>query len=194
MIRHFALPLALLTASPALHAQTGGSLQQLGGTPVPGVCLVSLEEVFATSALGKATVGRVQELTQLAQAEVDVHRGPLEAEAKALQAKPDSADTKAKRDDLTKRWQTVQRQAEHSSREIEATRTKAMERVAAEARPVIAQVYTARKCGLLLDRSVALGGNLANDLTPDVVLALDAKIKSFSFERAILPPTPMELR
>jgi len=52
---------------------------------------------------------------------------------------------------------------------------------------MIAQVYGQKKCGLLLDRGAALGGNFANDLTPDVVRALDARIQTITFERERLP-------
>ncbi len=58
------------------------------------------------------------------------------------------------------------------------TRTKALERIANEAQPVIAQAYAAKKCGLLFDRNGTLGGKFANDLTPDVVRLLDARLQT----------------
>ncbi|MNE33232.1 hypothetical protein D3C80_1268880 [compost metagenome] len=58
-----------------------------------------------------------------------------------------------------------------------------MERIANEAQPAIAQVYAAKSCGLLLDRNSALGGNFANDLTAEVVQALDARLSTITFER-----------
>ncbi|MNR03700.1 hypothetical protein D3C85_1196110 [compost metagenome] len=62
-----------------------------------------------------------------------------------------------------------------------------MERIANEAQSAIAQVYAAKSCGLLLDRNSALGGNFANDLTADVVQALDARLSTITFERERLP-------
>lgn len=199
------LPALLLTAStiPAASAQTIGGApaptappaaqpvsQPLGGPVVPGVCLLSREAIFANAAVGKAASARLQALTRTAQAEVDAQRTPLETEAKALEGQADNAATKQKREALATRWQALQQKAAQTSREIEATRAKALERIANEAQPVIAQVYTTKKCGLLFDRGAALGGNFANDLTADVVRGLDAKIQTITFERERLPEQP----
>ncbi|MNO05280.1 hypothetical protein D3C81_2266030 [compost metagenome] len=67
-----------------------------------------------------------------------------------------------------------------------------MERIANEAQPAIAQVYAAKSCGLLLDRNSALGGNFANDLTADVVQALDGRLSTITFERERLPQAPAQ--
>jgi len=178
--------LASLLAVPGA-AQQATPAPALGGPAIPGVCLLSREAVFANAAVGKAASGRIAELTRAAQAEVDQQRGPLEAEAKAVAALGQDAKAKERRDALAIRWQALQHQAAHGSREIEATRAKALALVADEAQPVIAKVYSAHKCGLLFDRGAALGGNFANDLTADVVTALDAKITTIRFEREKLP-------
>ena len=182
--------IAVLSLSLAVPvaAQQAAPAPALGGPAIPGVCLLSREAVFANAAVGKAASARIAELTRAAQAEVDQQRAPLEAEAKALAALgQDDAKAKARRDALATRWQALQGQAAHGSREIEATRAKALARVADEAQPVIAKVYAAHKCGLLFDRGAALGGNFSNDLTADVVTALDAKITTISFGREKLP-------
>src|SRR3546814_15069155 len=97
-----------------------------------------------------------------------------------------NAANRQRRETLARNWQALQTQAAHSSREIDATRAKALERIATEAQPVIAQVYQAKNCGLLFDRGAALGGHFANDLTDDVVRALDARIQTISVERSRL--------
>ena len=43
------------------------------------------------------------------------------------------------------------------------------------------------RCGLLLDRDSVLGGNMANDLTPEVVQGLDRKTTSITFDLEPLP-------
>ena len=179
------LPLALALAGPVLAADAPAP--QLGGPVVPGICLLSREAIFANAAVGKAASARLAELTRAAQAEIDSQRPAIEAEAKALEGQPDNAANRQKREALAARWATLQSQAATGSREIEATRAKALERIANEAQPVIAQVYTSKQCGLLFDRSVALGGNFANDLTADVVRGLDGRIQTITFERERLP-------
>lgn len=193
------LTLLLATASTASAQTIGGAgqaatpapqAQPLGGPVVAGVCLLSREAIFANAAVGRAASARLAELTQAAQAEIDQQRVPLEAEARGLEGQPDNAQTQQRRQQLAARWQALQQLAAHNSREIEATRAKALEQIATEAQPVIAQVYGQRKCGLLFDRTSALGGNFANDLTADVVRGLDARVQTLTFERERLPQQP----
>lgn len=197
MITRSLLSLALLLGAASAHAQSAGApvpatpqAQPLGGPVIAGVCLLSREAIFANAAVGKAATARLQELARTAQAEIDAQRTPLETEAKALEGQPDNATNKQRRQQLGVNWQALQRKAQHNSREIEATRTKALKRIADEAQPVIAQVYRAKNCGLLFDRNSALGGNFANDLTADVVRGLDGKIRTITFERERLPEQP----
>jgi len=194
--RYILAALLLIPASVAAAQTVGGSApapaaqparQPLGGPVVPGVCLLSREAIFANAAVGKAASARLAELTRAAQSEIDAQRTPLEAEARALESQPDNAENRQRREALAANWQELQRQAAHSSREIDATRAKALERIANEAQPVIAQVYGQKQCGLLFNRGAALGGNFANDLTADVVRGLDARIQTITFERERLP-------
>ncbi len=175
---------------PPAQANAELQSQPLGGPVIEGVCLLSREAIFANAAIGKAASTRLQELTRAAQAEIDAQQAPLEAEARALEGQPDGAENRQRREQLAQRWQALQSQAAHNSREIEATRAAAMQRIASEAQPVIAQIYGQRNCGLLFDRNAALGGNFANDLTADVVRAIDAKIQTITFERERLPQQP----
>lgn len=195
-----ALTLALISAlavTPAAFAQTPAAPaaapaaeQPLGGSVVPGVCLLSREAIFANAAVGKAASARLNELARAAQGEVDAERKPIETEVKALEGQPDNPQTRQKREALAKRWQALQDKAALASREIDATRAKALGRIAADVQPLIAQAYTAKRCGLLLDRNSALGGNFSNDLTPDVVKALDAKVQTMTFDRERLSTAP----
>ncbi|GAA0778664.1 OmpH family outer membrane protein [Brevundimonas olei] len=177
---------AAAVAPPTL-AQEASAAPSLGGPVIPGVCLLSREAVFANAAAGRAATARLQELAAAAQVEIEAERQPLEAELRALEAQPDNAARRQRAEALAGQWQTLQQKAAHASQEIEATRVKAMQRIANEAQPAIAQVYAAKSCGLLLDRNSALGGNFSNDLTVDVVEALDARISAISFERERLP-------
>lgn len=196
IVRSLLISSFLLASTSIASAQTVGgqspapqtpAAQPLGGPVIAGVCLLSREAIFANAAVGKAASARLAELTRATQAEIDTQRTPLEAEARALEGQADNAQMRQRREVLATRWQALQRQATHNSREIEATRAKALERIAAEAQPVIAQVYGQKRCGLLLDRNAALGGNFANDLTGDVVRALDGRIQTITFERERLP-------
>jgi len=186
--RAFTFVLAVGVAAPAL-AQAPAA-QPLGGTAVPGVCLLAREAIFANAKVGVAASARLQQLTQDAQAEVETDRKALDVDLKAYQAeqaKLTPAQRQAREQALAPRVQAVQAKAQQRSREIEATREKVLGQIATAAQPVIAQAYTAKSCGLLVDRTSVLGGNLTNDLTLDVVKGLDAKMSTISFNREVLP-------
>lgn len=177
---------ALTLAAVALPA-AAQQAQPLGGPVIPGVCLLSREAVFANAAAGKAASARLQDLAAVAQTEIETERQPLETELRALESQPDNPARRQRAEALAGQWQILQQKAAHASQEVEATRVKVMERIATEAQPAIAQVYAAKACGLLLDRNSALGGNFANDLTADVVQALDGRLSTITFERERLP-------
>ena len=179
--------LTLVTVAGVALPAAAQQAQPLGGPVIPGVCLLSREAVFANAAAGKAASARLQELAAAAQNEIETERQPLEAELRALENQPDNAARRQRAETLAGQWQTLQQKAAHASQEVEATRIKAMERIANEAQPAIAQVYAAKACGLLLDRNSALGGNFANDLTAEVVQALDGRLSTITFERERLP-------
>ena len=188
------LPLLSLIAAPAI-AQTSPAPQQgLGGTAVAGVCLLSREAIFANAKVGVAATARLKQLTDQAQAELDTERKPLEVEIQALQAdaaKLTPEQRRVREAALAPRLTAIQARTQQRTREIEATRGKAMARIAETLQPLIAQVYKARNCGLLIDRTTVLGGNMANDLTPAAVAALDAKLATITFERESLPAESM---
>ncbi len=182
---------AALAASPALAQAPAPASAGLGGPQIPGVCLISQQEVLGRSKVGQVVDARLRDLIQQANAEVAAQRDPLEAEAKALSAKRSSmtaAAFAAAQRSLEARAQSIQALANQRSHELEATRNQAFSQIATQAQPVVAQVYTAHSCGLLLDRSVVLGGNLGNDLTPGVIQGLDAKITTLDVQRVSLPP------
>lgn len=179
---------ALMVGSPALALSPAAP--PLGGPQVAGVCLLSRQAVLANAKVGEAATARLREIAQKVEADLVTQRQPLEAEAKTLQAQGSSlkpADLKARRQALAEQVQTLQETANLKNREIEATREKALARIATEAEPVIAEVYKAHGCGLLLDRSSVLGGNMGGDLTQAVIQGLDAKMTTISFDLETLP-------
>ncbi len=181
---------ALAGCAVSAPAQTPAAQQGLGGNPGPSVCMLSREAVFANAKVGIAASARLKQISDEAQAEIDRERQPLDAELRAFQAEAPrlNAEQRQTREQaLQAKLQPIQAKTQQRSREIEATRAKALDRISAETQPVIAEVYRQKSCGLLVDRASVLGGNLTNDLTPGVVAALDAKISTITFNRETLP-------
>lgn len=190
------IPLAILTATP-VSAQTAApaSSPGLGGPVVPGICLISREAIYANAAVAKAAAARLKQLSDAAEAEITADRKPIDTEIETFRAgaaKLTPEQRSARDQAFVARLQPIQAKAQLRAREIEATRVKAMQRIADMTQPIIAGIYAQRKCGLLVDRNSVLGGNLANDLTADVVRGLDAKVTTISFDRESLPAAPMQ--
>jgi len=184
---------ATLTGTAALaqaKAPPAAAAAGLGGPLIPGICLLTREAVFANAAVGKAATARLRQLAEQAQAEIDAERRPLDTDVGTYRAEAPKlpADQRAAREKaLGARLSAIEAKAQQRGREIEATRVKALQRVASETQPVIDQVYRQRACGLLLDRGIVLGGNTGNDLTAAVVQGLDARITTITFNREVLP-------
>jgi Skp family chaperone for outer membrane proteins len=187
-----AIAIVTLASAPStvLRAQQTNSNMPLNGPAIPGLCLLSREAIFAHAKVGMAASDRLKQLAQQAQSEIDAERKPVDADVQTYRSQAASltADQRQTREQaLAQRVQQVQADQQLRGRELEATRAKAMDQIAQEAQPVIVSVYNSRNCGLLLDRSVVLGGNMANDLTAAVVAGLDAKVTTISFNLETVP-------
>ena len=76
-----------------------------------------------------------------------------------------------------------QRKGQLRQREVEATEQKQLARVYQELDPAIRQAYQAKTCSILIERESVLLGNPAMDITDSVVAAVDARIKTLTFDR-----------
>lgn len=176
--------LSAVTVSPARAAD------DFGGKPVAGLCLLSREAVFAQAKVGKAAAQRLEQLTSQARSQVATLRKPLEAEIQSFQKKSASlsdAQRQQQGSALQERMQALQAQARELAERVQLTQAKALQRIGQDAQPIIASSYKSHQCGLLLNRDSVFGGNMANDLTPDVVQGLDRKITTISFNLEPLP-------
>ena len=174
--------LAPATMAPAPAANANGPL-------IAGVCLLSQEGLIARSKVGQATTARLHELTLQVQANLAAEKARIEARGKALEAKRATLSPmqiQAQGEALNQRAQALQAEAGERSQQIDATKSHAYDQVLQQAQPFITQAYAAHACGLLLAREAVVTGNLGNDLTPEVVAALDAKATPIAFD--LLPP------
>ena len=155
------------------------------GPLIAGVCLLSQEALIGQSKIGQAATGRLRELAQQVQTNLTAEKNRLEARAKALEAKRATLtplQLQAQGQALNQAGQALQAKAGERSQEIDATKNRAFGLVLQEAQPFIAQAYAAHSCGLLFGREAVLTGNLGNDLTPEVIAALDAKATPVTFD------------
>jgi len=180
----------VLTLAPlsVVHAA-----ETLGGNPVPGLCMISREAVFAQSKVGQAASERLKQLAEQAQNQLGSERQPLQNDIQKFQQeapKLAEAQRKQRGEALQQRMQQFQQKAGELNERIQLTRAKIMQRIGQEAEPIVAATYKSHQCGLLLNRDAVLGGNVTNDLTPGVVQGLDRKITTLSFDLEPLPAAP----
>lgn len=189
-----AAALIAVTGLSIVPVSSARAADELGGNPVAGMCLLSREAIFAQAKVGKAASQRLEQLAEQARSQIAAQRKPLDADIQSFQQKSASLSDAQRQQQgaaLQKRMQTFQAQARELGERIQLTRAKAMQRIGEDAKPILASSYKSHQCGLLLNRDSALGGNMANDLTADVVHGLDRKITTISFNLEPLPvPVP----
>ena len=171
--------------APVAPASAPAAAPSLTGPLVPGVCLLSQEEIIGRSQVGQAATARLRSLTQAAQSALEAEKAKLERQGNALNAKRASlspAEFQAQGQALNKRAQAFQAEAAERSRQIDATRTKVLGLILEQAQPSFTQAYAAHGCGLLFSRAAVLGGNLGNDLTAETIAAMDAKAAPLTFD------------
>jgi len=174
-------PVAAPAAAPAAAAPA-----VTHGAPVPGLCIVSVENAIGASTVGKYVNTRLQQLVAQVNAELTQEKTTLDNDAKALDGQRATLDQNTfeqRAAALQVRANALQRKAQQRDREVQATEQKAVNRVGVEMEPLIRQAYQAKQCSVLINRNSIILGNPASDITPAVVTALNAKITQFAFDR-----------
>jgi Skp family chaperone for outer membrane proteins len=178
---------ALATASGAFaQAAPPAAPPVTHGAPIAGICIFSSQRAVATSQVGKAVDARLKTIISQVNAELTGERTSLDNDAKALDAKKGTLEQSALEQQaaaLQVRANAWQRKGQLRQREVEATEQKQLARVYQELDPAIRQAYQAKTCSILIERESVLLGNPAMDITDAVVAAVDARIKTLTFDR-----------
>jgi len=173
---------AQAAAAPAAAAAP----QVTQGPPVPGVCILSIENAIGASTVGHYVETRMQQIVAQVNAELNGEKTTLDTDAKALDAQRATLDQSTFEQRglaLQGRANALQRKAQLRDREVTATEQKAISRIGQEMDPLIKQVYQQRTCSVLLQRTAVVIANPAMDITPLVITALNGKVTQFAFDR-----------
>jgi len=122
-------------AAPAAAAP-----QVTHGAPIPGLCVVSIENAIGASTVGKYVNTRLQQLVGQVNAELSAERTAIDNDAKTLEGQRATLDQNAleqRAAALQVRANSLQRKAQLRDREIQATEQKAFNRVGTEMEPLI---------------------------------------------------------
>lgn len=169
--RPAALPVA---AAPVKH-----------GPVIPGVCTYNGEQAVQDAEVGKYVAARMKQILAEVNAELTAEDTAIKNEAKAIDTARAAGPTdalEARAANLQVRFNAFKRKQQLRQAEVQQTERKALMRVLQELDPIAVSVYQARGCSLLLGEGVLLG-NPAMDITGQVVTGLNAKIKTFTFNR-----------
>jgi len=178
--------IAMASSAMAQTAPAAAAPALTHGPATPGICILSSQRAVGASQVGQAVDARLKVIIQQVNAELTGERTALDNEAKALDAKKatlDQGTLEQQAAGLQVKANAWQRKGQQRQKEVEATEQKALARVYQELDPAIKQVYQQRTCGLLLDRESVLLANPAMDVTDAVVAALNARIKTLTFDR-----------
>jgi Skp family chaperone for outer membrane proteins len=165
---------------------TPQSIASADGAPlVPGLCVLSQSAVYANAKIGQAATTRYRELTARLREQLLPAQQAIQDDAKKLEAAKAGmpvAEYQKKSEELAARLRGLQSSSGQDTRDLEATRQKALRQIAAYANPVIADAYKDHHCGALFSRDTMLVGNPGMDLTPVVVAGLDTKVTTITFD------------
>jgi Skp family chaperone for outer membrane proteins len=180
-------PAAAAAAAPAPVAPAAAAL---GGPSIPGLCLLSEQDLVGRSKVGGAASARFRTLKTKVDAELQTRKASLEASAKAFQAKAPTmppAQAAQEQHSLQQRAQALDALAGQRQVQLAATQAKVSQRLQQDAMPLIEAAYQAHGCGVLFDRSAVVVGGAGMDITAEVIQALDAKETTITFD---LEPPP----
>ncbi|RYG19941.1 MAG: OmpH family outer membrane protein [Caulobacteraceae bacterium] len=187
-----AFALATLVAGAA-SAQTP---QVTHGAPITGVCVLNLEGVLRASTAGQGVATRIQALQQEVEAELAPYLTTIQTEDAALTqagASLPADQRQARTQALQARFQEYQQLGQTREREMQYTGQVQQRALFAAADPIIASVYQARGCSLLLERGSVYLANPAMDVSEAVLQALNTQAPSLpNFNRQAVPVQPQQ--
>lgn len=199
MVSHRVLTAAALAGLCALIAAPAFSQQpqqvptpslDLGGK-INGLCMLSQSQLIGQSKAGEAANARMQQLAQQAGREISTKRDAFSKKVQSFRQQQQTMQPQQREDEQKKlqaEAQSIQSEGNQLEQRLRLTRARALGRIVQTAKPLVVAAYKSHGCGVLMDRDGAvLGGNDVNDLTDEVIKALDKKMPTIKFSLAALP-------
>ena len=190
--------LALSFSTTAVLAQSRTSAPPPAvpqGPAIAGLCMLSAQQAIGTSQVGGYVRTRLEQIVAQVKAELSPEDTAINTEARALETQRptlDQATLQSRGGALSVRANNLRQKADLRNREVKATEDKAINRIEQELEPIAQTLYVQHHCSILIDKGSVLNANPDMDLTPAAVIALNAKITQFPFDREHLdiPATP----
>lgn len=181
-------------AQPAQPNPLAQALQAAQASPrgpvVPGLCVVSRQQVLGTSQVGRYAAQQLQQIQNQVNTELTTAQQAAETEARNLQAQRATSGDQAFATAVNGLNQRLEQLLSVRSQEVQVTSQQVEQKLNEELTPVIIDAFNARNCSVLLDSDAVLMRGDSYDISNDVVTRLNARITSFPIQRAVAPNQP----
>ena len=154
---------------------TAVGAQAVFGPALQGVCTYGRNAALAGSAAGRGASLRLQQLQTGINADLAPQRQALVQEQSRLQALSSRPTPQLQADftALQGRVQAFSQLEQARNAQLQQARVNAEAQIGRVTDQAAAQLVTARRCSILLDRATTFGSNQAMYITPDVVRETD---------------------
>lgn len=156
------------------------------GPAVPGVCILSVNQAISQSTVGQYVSQRMSQIVAQVKAELGPEDTAISTDGRALEASRgtlDQASFQSKAVALQARINALREKADLRQKEVQATEQKSLNRIAQELDPIAKQLYQQKKCSILVDKGSVMIANPDMDITQQAIVALNARIQQFPFDR-----------
>ncbi len=183
--------ISLLALASASAPSFVAAQQAQYGPPLAGVCVFGRAQAIGGSKAGQAGTARMQQLSASVATELNPQRQAIVTESNALAAGQKTlppAELQQRAAALRQRAQQFDTLQRTRAAQLQQTRVLAEQQIARTLDPIAAQTITAHRCSVVFERGALYGANPAQDITPDVVRALDTQLPTIQFNLAPPPP------
>ena len=142
----------------------------------------------ATAAI-QAQIKQGQDRAQALDSQLKPELQAIEAAGRALNGKEPDAALKKRATDFQARQQAAQAELANKQRAIESTQTNVQQQIANRVVLISEQVRVRRQAEAIIGKNAALASNPANDVTAEVLAALNQQLPSVS-----VTPLPQQQR
>lgn len=183
--------LTAIAAASVVMLPASAMAQSAPGPVIPGICVINLQGVLASSTAGQAMANRMRDLRQEVIGEVgpyyqSVQAGLTTLEQGAAAMTPEQRNQQSQA--LQQRYGEAQQLEQTRQAELSYTANQQLEALAASSRPIIAAVYAERGCGLLMNSDSIIEMNPAMDISEAVLQRVNAQVPgNGSFNRLAVP-------
>lgn len=178
----------LLSLSILSHAGIAQAAQDKVAAPT--ICTFSRGMVLAESIVGQKGTARLQQLAGQVQALLASNRKSLATDMTAFNqefALLSAAELQNRQQALRRRQRELQRKTTQLNARIRYTRAQVTQTINMQIDALVDEQYESHGCSMLLQRDAVLRGNPSNDLTADVIKALNSQLTTIEFDLLALP-------